>query len=131
MFCRFGCAHAYRYGQVSSSCIVVFTEMENGLTHHPHHPFYQSHYSTNYQSQCRPEHHYFRLNFEPSLDSDDEFHRSSICRSMKYSGACFSKVSKLFGPFTGTTIPFISSQRRGSKPSLFAILFVFLTTKTC
>ena len=37
-------------------------------------------------------------------------------------GACFSKVSKLFGPISGATIPFISSQRRASKPSNFAIL---------
>ena len=32
-------------------------------------------------------------------------------------GACFSKVPKLFGPISGVTIAFISSQRRGSKPS--------------
>ena len=46
-------------------------------------------------------------------------------------GACFSKVPKLFGPISGTTIPLISSQRRGSKPSNFAILLVFLTFKPC
>ena len=32
-------------------------------------------------------------------------------------GACFSKVPKLFLPIPGATIPFVSSQRRGSKPS--------------
>ena len=48
-----------------------------------------------------------------------------------WSGACFSKVPKLFGPISGATIPFISSQRRGSKPSNFAILLVFLTLKIC
>ena len=46
-------------------------------------------------------------------------------------GACFSKVSKLFGPISGATIPFISSQHRGSKPSNFAILLFFLSLKTC
>ena len=44
-------------------------------------------------------------------------------------GACFSKVPKPFEPISGATIPFISSQRRGSKPSKFAILLVFLTLK--
>ena len=46
-------------------------------------------------------------------------------------GACFTKAPKLFGPISGATIPFISSQRRGSKPSNFAILLVFLKLKTC
>ena len=46
-------------------------------------------------------------------------------------GACFSKVPKLFEPISGATIPFISSQRRGCKPSNFAILLAFLTLKTC
>ena len=43
--------------------------------------------------------------------------------------ACFSKVPKLFEPISGATIPFISSQRRGSKLSNFAILLVFPTLK--
>ena len=34
----------------------------------------------------------------------------------------FLKVPKLFGPISSTTIPFISWQRRGSKPSIFATL---------
>ena len=46
-------------------------------------------------------------------------------------GAYFSKVPKLFGSISGVTIPFISSQRRGSKPSNFVILLVFLKLKTC
>ena len=46
-------------------------------------------------------------------------------------GACFAKVSEPFGPISGATIPFISSQHRGSKPSNFAILLIFLTSKTC
>ena len=45
-------------------------------------------------------------------------------------GASFSKVQKLFRPISGATIPFISSQRRGSKPSNFAILLVCLTLKS-
>ena len=45
--------------------------------------------------------------------------------------ACFSKVPKLFGSISGATIPVISSQRQGSKPSNFAVLLVFLTLKAC
>ena len=52
----------------------------------------------------------------------------SVCHS---AGACFSKVPKLFGSLSGATIPFVSSQRRGSKPSNFAILLIFLILKTC
>ena len=71
-------------------------------------------------------------------------------------GACFSKVPKLFGSISGTTVPLIfpilrdifssfcrpecssrpvalssllSSQRRGSKPSNFAILLNFFYIK--
>ena len=46
-------------------------------------------------------------------------------------GAFFSKVRKLFGPISGATIPFLSSQPRGSSPSNFAIHLVFLALKTC
>ena len=46
-------------------------------------------------------------------------------------GACFSKVPKIFGPISGTTISFISSQRRGSKPSNYAILLIFHILKAC
>ena len=46
-------------------------------------------------------------------------------------GACFSKVPKLFGSLSGATIPVISLQRQGSKPSNFAVLLVFLTLKAC
>ena len=45
--------------------------------------------------------------------------------------AYFSKVPKRFGPISGATIPFISSQRRALKPSNLAFLLVFLTLKTC
>ena len=44
--------------------------------------------------------------------------------------ACFSKVPKPFGSISGATIPFISSQRRGSKPPSPAILVFFLNIKT-
>ena len=50
---------------------------------------------------------------------------------MSSPGACFSKVPKRFGQIFGVTIPFISSQRRGSKPSNFAILLIFFTLKQC
>jgi len=46
------------------------------------------------------------------------------------SGACFSKVPKLFGPISGASIPIISSQRWASKPSNFAIPLVSLILKT-
>ena len=46
-------------------------------------------------------------------------------------GACFSKVLKLFEPISSATIPLISSQRRGSKSSDFAILLIFRTLKAC
>ena len=51
--------------------------------------------------------------------------------SDQYSGACFSKVPKLLRPISGATIPFISLQHQGSKPSNFTIILIFLTLKTC
>ena len=53
----------------------------------------------------------------------------SLLHSVKYT--CFSKVPKFLGPTSGATIPVISSQRRGSKPSNFAALLVFHTLQTC
>ena len=47
------------------------------------------------------------------------------------SGACFSKVPKLYGPFSGVTIPFVSQARRGFKSSNFTVTFLFVTLKTC
>ena len=46
-------------------------------------------------------------------------------------GACFSKVPKLYGPFSGVTIPFVSQERRGFKSSNFTVTFLFVTLKTC
>ena len=45
--------------------------------------------------------------------------------------ASLSKVPTILRPISGATIPFKSSQRRGFKPSNFAILLGFLTLKTC
>ena len=64
-------------------------------------------------------------------DHHSFFSASSSKYSLNGPGACFSKVPKLFGPILGTTIPFISSQRRSSKPSNFAILLIFLILKAC
>ena len=44
-------------------------------------------------------------------------------------GACFSKVQKLFGPISGATIAFISSQCQGSTSSNFAMFLVSLHKK--
>ena len=46
-------------------------------------------------------------------------HTISSVYHLNYSGACFSKVSKHFGPLSGATIPVLSLQRRGSKTSNF------------
>ena len=46
-------------------------------------------------------------------------------------GARFSKVPKLFVPFSGVTIPFVSQERRGFKSSNFTVIFLFVTLKTC
>ena len=50
-----------------------------------------------------------------------------ICRLANPAGpeACFLKVPKLFGSISGATIPYISSQHRGSKQPNFAILLGF------
>ena len=63
-------------------------------------------------------------------EKDIVFNSRSLAEKLR-ARACSSKVSKLFEPISGATIPSISSQRRGSKPSNFAILLVFLTLKAC
>ena len=45
-----------------------------------------------------------------------------VRRTHSTPGACFSKVPKLLRPISGSTIAFISSQHRGSKPSNFTVL---------
>ena len=39
----------------------------------------------------------------------------------RYPGACFSKVPKPYGPFSGVTIPFVSQERTGFKSSNFTV----------
>ena len=46
-----------------------------------------------------------------------------------YSGARFSKVPKLYGPFSGVTVPFVSQERRGFKSSNFTVLSLFVPLK--
>ena len=46
-------------------------------------------------------------------------------------GARFSKVPKLYGPFLGVTIPFVSQERRGFKSSNLTVIWIFVTLKTC
>ena len=46
-------------------------------------------------------------------------------------GAGFSKVPKLYGPFSGVTIPFVSQERRGFKSSNFTAILDFGTLKSC
>ena len=45
--------------------------------------------------------------------------------------ACFSKVPKLYGPFSGVTISFVSQEGRGFKSSNFTAIFLFVTLKSC
>ena len=47
------------------------------------------------------------------------------------SGDRFSKVPKLYGPFSGVTIPFVSHERRGFKSSNFTDMFLLVGLKTC
>ena len=47
------------------------------------------------------------------------------------SGARFSKVPKLFGAFSGVTVPFVSQERRGFKSSNFTYIFLLVSLKTC
>ena len=58
-----------------------------------------------------------------------QFHQLTQGIEINQPGACFSNVPKLFGLISGATIPFMSSQRRGSQPSNFAILLVLFTLR--
>ena len=60
----------------------------------------------------------------PLLSSITELTMRNCLHSLQ-GGACFSKFLKLCGLISGATISFISSQRRGSKPSSFTIFFLF------
>ena len=72
--------------------------------------------------------------FSPSFDENSLRFRVSNIRA-KFSchcpGARFSKVPKLYGWFSGVTIPFVSQERRGFNSSNFRVLFLFVTLKTC
>ena len=46
-------------------------------------------------------------------------------------GARFSKVPKLYGAFSGVTIPFLSPERRGFKSLNFTVILLFVTLKKC
>ena len=56
---------------------------------------------------------------------------SGSCDPGSGPGARFSKVPKLYGPFSGVTIPFVSQERREFKSSNFTVIFLFITLKTC
>ena len=43
----------------------------------------------------------------------------------------FSKVPKLYGPFSGVTIPFVSQEQRKFNSSNLTVIFLFVTLKTC
>ena len=45
------------------------------------------------------------------------------------SEARFSKVPKLYGPFSRVAVPFVSQERRGFKSSNFTVLFLFVPLK--
>ena len=46
-------------------------------------------------------------------------------------GARFSKVPKLYGLFSGVTIPSVSQERRGFESSNFTAILLFVTSKSC
>ena len=46
-------------------------------------------------------------------------------------GGRFSNVPKLYGPFSGVTIPFVTQERRAFNSSNFTVIFLFVTLKTC
>ena len=48
-----------------------------------------------------------------------------------YLGGVSSKVPKLYRPFSGVTIPFVSQERREFNSSNLTVIFVFVTLKTC
>ena len=48
----------------------------------------------------------------------------------KRPGARFSKLPKIYGPFSGVTISFVSQERRGFKSSNLTVIFLFVTLKT-
>ena len=45
--------------------------------------------------------------------------------------ARFAKVPKLYGPFSGVTIPFLTQEWRAFNSSNLTVIFLFVTLKTC
>ena len=45
-------------------------------------------------------------------------------------GARFSKVQELYGPFSDVKIPSVSQERRGFESSNFTVILLFVTLKT-
>lgn len=76
-------------------------------------PHYQPHYSSNYQSQYRPQHCFIWLNFQRSLDSEDDFHSG------------WWNVSHYVQPFSGLLSPWQSNsiEVNGSYNLLLLLLF--------
>ena len=50
-------------------------------------------------------------------------------RSLRFPRARFPKLPKIYGPFSGVAIPFVSQERRGFKSSNFTVIFLFVTLK--
>ena len=46
-------------------------------------------------------------------------------------GGRFSKVPKLYGPFSGVAHPFVTQERKAFNSSNFKVIFLFVTFKTC
>ena len=51
--------------------VIFILKRQLEINHQSH--YIQLHFFSNYQPQLRPEHHYTRLNFQMSLDSEDDF----------------------------------------------------------
>ena len=67
------------------------------------------------------------------MDRDEvEVHKHAKMHQEKLgSGARFSKVPKLYGPFSGVTIPFVSQERRAFKSPNFTDIFLLVGLRTC
>ena len=56
--------------------------------------------------------------------------KTKFSRLISRSGACFSKVPKLFGRISGDIILFVSSKRRRIEARNFAVIFMFIAFTT-
>ena len=67
----------------------------------------------------------------PDSSTGGALHRNRRDRgSNPRSGACFSKVPKLFGRISGDIILFVSSKRRRLEARNFAVIFIFIPFTT-